>query len=60
MLFPVRCFSCNRIIGDMYDKYSASSNKDSILDRYNICCKRMFLSHVDNADNILSYHIVKD
>lgn len=62
MLIPVRCFSCNKIIGDKWETYKAhlESGKSKIdafaeigLRRY--CCKRMFLGHVDIIDKLLLY-----
>ena len=47
---PQRCFSCNKIIGNLWDDYNAMKNNTNFQDiceklglkRY--CCKRMFLS----------------
>jgi DNA-directed RNA polymerase subunit N (RpoN/RPB10) len=62
MPFPICCFSCNFRVGSLYEKYceeisNGMSNKE-FFDKYKIkriCCKRMFLSHVDKDDEILSF-----
>ncbi len=53
-MFPVRCFSCGKVIGDKWEEYlkrvqSGESPKE-VLDSLGItryCCRRMFLSHVE-------------
>lgn len=60
MAFPVRCFTCNKIIGRFEEKYndlidSGSSQKEALdaigMTRY--CCRRMFLGHVNIIDQLL-------
>ena len=52
-MFPVRCFTCNNVIGGRWKKYKEISNNKSIKDAFtelNIkryCCRRMFLGHVE-------------
>ncbi len=62
MEFPVRCFTCGAVIGDLYEKYTAGleANKPAVeildelgVDRY--CCRRMFLGHVDGMEAIKKY-----
>ena len=62
MIIPVRCFTCGKVIGQLYDEYNlrvqggedAKKVLDEIgLDRY--CCRRMFLTHVDLIDQIMPY-----
>jgi DNA-directed RNA polymerase I, II, and III subunit RPABC5 len=66
-MIPVRCFSCNKIIGNKWETYkeyldSGTSASDAFvkigLQRY--CCKRMFLSHVELIDKLLLYSENKD
>ncbi len=55
MLVPVRCFSCNKVIGDKYEEWLKEVNKhkkdnkeildDLGLERY--CCRRHMISTVD-------------
>mgnify|MGYP002129022981 CR=1 FL=1 len=60
MSFPIRCFTCNKIIGRFEEKYnnlieSGLSNKDALdtigMTRY--CCRRMFLGYVNVIDQLL-------
>ncbi len=62
MIIPVRCFTCGKVIGQLYDEYNlrvqggedAKKVLDEIgLERY--CCRRMFLTHVDLIDQIMPY-----
>ena len=63
MIIPVRCFSCGKVIGNIYNTYLKLINENNIsseealkqlnLTRY--CCRRMIISHVDLIDKILQY-----
>jgi DNA-directed RNA polymerase subunit N (RpoN/RPB10) len=61
MDFPVRCFSCGKVIGSMWDTYAANvnnGNEREVLDNMNIkrtCCRRMFLSHLSLEKQLLLY-----
>lgn len=61
-MFPVRCFTCGKVIGHLWEDYQkrVSSGEDprqvlDSLDITRICCRRMFISHVDYMDELLSY-----
>uniref|UniRef100_A0A6C0JT48 DNA-directed RNA polymerase n=1 Tax=viral metagenome TaxID=1070528 RepID=A0A6C0JT48_9ZZZZ len=67
MMIPIRCFTCNKIIGNKWETYkthleSGMSTSDAFaeigLRRY--CCKRMFLGHVEIIDKLLLYSQNKD
>jgi DNA-directed RNA polymerase subunit N len=64
MEFPVRCFTCGAVIGDLYVKYKEGlENKSAgeILDEMGIdryCCRRMFLGHVEGMEAIKKYRRV--
>jgi len=60
MIIPVRCFSCNKIIGNKWEKYNSllkdGETSTGAFEELNItryCCKRMFLGHVDIIDKLL-------
>ena len=61
MIFPIRCFTCGKVIGNMYNDYQHLIEKLTpleALDRLNVskyCCRRMFLSHVNIIDDLLMY-----
>ncbi|MEM2948064.1 MAG: DNA-directed RNA polymerase subunit N [Candidatus Anstonellales archaeon] len=62
MEFPVRCFTCGKIIGHMYEQYKklvadGKSPKEAMdelgINRY--CCRRMFITHVELEDEVIKY-----
>lgn len=62
MMIPVRCFTCGKVIGHLYEEYarkvaSGEQPKDVLdsmgLNRY--CCRRMFLGHVELVDEIIPF-----
>lgn len=64
MIIPVRCFSCGKVIGNMWEKYLELLNQDKSeadaldsleLKRY--CCRRMVLTHVDLIEKLLHYNV---
>jgi len=62
VIVPVRCFTCGRIIGHLWDEYArrVASGEDpgKVLDELGLkryCCRRMFLSHVDLINEIVVY-----
>ncbi len=60
MLFPVRCISCGKVIGHLWEKYDNEVNKKGrppgeVLDELGVkryCCRKHFLTHVDVFDEI--------
>lgn len=61
MIIPIRCFTCTKVIGHLWESYQElikKKTKDEALNELNIeriCCKRMFLSHVEICDTLLKY-----
>jgi DNA-directed RNA polymerase subunit N len=62
MIIPVRCFTCGKPIGQLWEEYKEKTDKgenagkvmDSLgLERY--CCRRMLLTHADLMDDLLLY-----
>lgn len=58
MIIPVRCFSCGKPIGHLYEEYvektkTAPEERKKVLDELGLeryCCRAMFLGHVDLID----------
>ena len=64
MLIPVRCMSCGKPIGGLWEKYKERISKgqqpgkaldDLGLKRY--CCRALFMTHVDVLKNVARYRI---
>lgn len=62
MIIPVRCFTCNKEISSRYEEYLEKIRADmhpaqalDSLGMKRICCRRMYLGHVDIADLILKF-----
>jgi len=62
MLIPVRCFSCNKVIGSKYELYKTylkDHSKEDALELLNLkryCCKRMIISHIDDIpEKVIKY-----
>jgi DNA-directed RNA polymerase I, II, and III subunit RPABC5 len=61
VLFPIRCYTCNKVVGSLYKKYkelTADYGEKVALDTLGVkryCCRRMFLTHVDVIDKIIAY-----
>lgn len=62
MIVPVRCFSCGKVIGHLWEDFKkrtaageeAAKVMDSLgLKRY--CCRQVFLGHVDLIDEISKF-----
>jgi DNA-directed RNA polymerase I, II, and III subunit RPABC5 len=61
-ILPIRCYTCNKVIGGKWDIYQNMLNdgiepKDALdnLELKRICCRRMILGHVELIDNLLKY-----
>lgn len=64
MIIPVRCYSCGKVVGNMYEKYQALLGQDYTeaealdeLDIHRYCCRRMIISHVDLIDGLIPYSL---
>lgn len=62
MIIPVRCFTCGKVIGHLWEEYArrvaSGENPGKALDDLGVrryCCRRMFLSHVDLINEIVVY-----
>lgn len=63
MIFPIRCMTCNKVIGSLFEKYEDNikqgmTSKESLdsLNINRICCRRMFLSNVDLFESLIKYY----
>lgn len=64
MIIPVRCLSCGRPIGGLWEKYKERVEKGEkprkVLDELgidNYCCRALFLTHKDILKKTARYRI---
>lgn len=57
MMIPIRCFSCGKPVGHLWEQFKERSAKGEdcrrILDDLNLkryCCRALFMGHVDLID----------
>jgi len=67
MAFPIRCFSCNKCIGQLEEKYfnmvESGIEPKVVFETLNvnrICCRRMFLGYVNIIDQLLLFSKEED
>lgn len=67
MIIPIRCFTCGKEISSRWEPYLELLRTDKTeaealdeLGMTRICCRRMFLGHVDIVDKLLKFDVVKD
>ena len=61
-MIPVRCFSCGKPIGHLWEDYKEKVGKgesaEKVMDKLGLeryCCRRMFISHKDYIDEVVKY-----
>ncbi|MGC9310188.1 MAG: DNA-directed RNA polymerase subunit N [Candidatus Aenigmatarchaeota archaeon] len=64
MIIPVRCFTCGKVIGHMWEDYKkradAGENPATIMDSLGIkryCCRTVFLTHSDNIKELAKFKV---
>lgn len=61
---PVRCFSCNKVLGHLYEKYRTLCQTQAAEDVMNHlklsrwCCRRMMLTSVDLSTQVNDFNAV--
>lgn len=62
ILFPVRCFTCGKVIGHLWEEYKArverGEDPGKVLNTLKIkryCCRRIFLTHVEIFEKIAKF-----
>ncbi|MBS3131485.1 DNA-directed RNA polymerase subunit N [Candidatus Woesearchaeota archaeon] len=62
MIIPIRCWSCGKPIGHLWEEYvdkvNAGEDRKKILDSLKVeryCCRAMMLGHVDLIDTTAQF-----
>ena len=62
MMVPIRCFSCGKPIGHLYQEYqerlAKGEERKKVLDDLGIeryCCRAAFIGHVDLIDSVAEF-----
>ena len=62
MIIPIRCWSCGKPIGQLWEQYldkvNAGEERKKVLDEIKLeryCCRAMFLGHVDLIDTVAQF-----
>jgi len=62
VIIPVRCFSCGKVVGHLYQEFKqkvdAGEDLKKALDEAGLkryCCRQLFLSHVDLIKEISQF-----
>lgn len=61
MIIPVRCFSCGKPVGHLWEEYkekSKAEERKKVLDELGLqrpCCRALFLGHVDLLETIMQF-----
>jgi DNA-directed RNA polymerase subunit N len=60
MIFPIRCYTCNKIIAHLWQEYDTriknGEESKKILDEMQLnkyCCRKNFLGHVEIIDRLI-------
>ncbi|MEM2943453.1 MAG: DNA-directed RNA polymerase subunit N [Methanomassiliicoccales archaeon] len=60
MIIPVRCFTCGKVIGSIYQTFirrvQLGEDPKQVLDDLGVkryCCRRMIISHAELIDEII-------
>ncbi len=62
MIIPIRCFSCGKVIADLWEpfqnKVAEGQDKGTAMDELGLeryCCRRMFVSHIDLIQEVAPF-----
>jgi len=64
MIIPVRCFSCGKVVGHLYEVFKkhvkAGKDPKKVLDELGVeryCCRAVFLGHVDLIKKVAQFKV---
>jgi DNA-directed RNA polymerase subunit N len=66
MIIPVRCFTCGKVIGHLYEEFKrrveAGEEKGKVLTELGVkryCCRQVFLGHMDLLKEVSQFKLFK-
>lgn len=64
MIIPVRCFSCGKVVGHLYEDFKkgvkAGKDPGKVLDKLGlerVCCRALFLGNVDLIKKVSRFKV---
>ena len=67
MLIPVRCWSCGKVVAQLYDQFKnavdTGEDPQKVLDNLGLeryCCRRMYVGHIELIDEISPFSIARE
>jgi len=64
MIIPVRCFSCGKVVGHLWEEYQKrvkrGKNPKKVLDDLGLeryCCRALFVGHVDLIKKVAKFNV---
>jgi len=64
MIIPVRCFSCGKVVGHLYEKFKkrvmAGEDPGKVLDKLGlerVCCRALFIGNVDLIKKVSEFKV---
>lgn len=62
MIIPVRCFTCGKVVGHLWEDFKrrteAGENSGKVLNELGLkryCCRQLFLGHIDLLKEISQF-----
>jgi DNA-directed RNA polymerase subunit N (RpoN/RPB10) len=62
MIIPVRCFSCGKVVGHLWETYKkrveAGESREKVLNDLKLkryCCRQLFMGHVDLLKEVAKF-----
>ncbi len=62
MIIPVRCFSCGKVIGHLWEEFKkkidAGEDMEKVLNELGLkryCCRQLFMGHIDLLKEIAQF-----
>ncbi len=64
MIVPVRCFTCGKVVGQLWEPFNERVKKDEkpgkVMDSLGLkryCCRALFVGHVDLLKKIAQFKV---